>query len=745
MARLHLLRPPDLAARAARPPALARRHRPQRGQRQHRRATRARRPSSAPRRAHAHPRRRASRRLAARSSAPASRSQDYRRIRDGFLDVQYRAQAARARRRRREGALARGRRPRARRAGRERHRPPARASSGARGRTSPTTRRASPARQSLIEQAKTVATAFADLDRQLATLAGPGRDELATLVAYDPAAGRRARSPQIAYRARAGSATSIRDAVLTRPDAERPDRPPRPAARPALRSSARVSVLDLGDGGIRVLFGGRGEPLVDDHAVDDPRRPATTASAGTRRAAHQRRRQARRAARPREHRRHHRQLPHRARRASPTSLATPVNDDPRRRPAPCRFFTFDPALRAPGPVASTAHASADDRPAAPAPRAEANDLALRIAALRGGAADDAYARSSPASAPRSTRTSRPGQRRGARQRGRGPPPVGLRRLARRGDDEPHPLPARLPGVGANDVDARRDARRPHQPHRTRGPLETMPTRITALIAVARRPRRHRRGERAPRARRRSSCPRARSSRGPPTTRPRVARALQLRTRRWRAPSSTSERRREAPGLDRRDRHARSTHDRRRAAARRASSTVQAPTTPPAPSRARRSPRSSSGLIDTIKTAGNATYGGRYVFAGTETDDQPVRRWAPPTPTAATTETIEREIGPGVARPGQRRRPRRRSATTTGGLLATMRTVLDHLDGRRPATALCGRPRRARRRASTSSTPSARTVGATSTASRSRRRAWPSTRAPRSQLLTTPRTPTSPRR
>ena len=51
----------------------------------------------------------------------------------------------------------------------------------------------------------------------------------------------------------------------------------------------------------------------------------------------------------------------------------------------------------------------------------------------------------------------------ARRRRPGPPPERLRRLARRGDGQHDPLPARLPGRGARDVDHGRHARHAHQP------------------------------------------------------------------------------------------------------------------------------------------------------------------------------------------------------------------------------------------------------------------------------------------
>ena len=51
--------------------------------------------------------------------------------------------------------------------------------------------------------------------------------------------------------------------------------------------------------------------------------------------------------------------------------------------------------------------------------------------------------------------------------------------------------------------------------------------------------------------------------------------------------------------------------------------------------ATRSPTRSTSSIDSIKTAGNTQYAGRYVFAGTKTHDAAVSRRAAPTPTTAT--------------------------------------------------------------------------------------------------------------
>jgi flagellar hook-associated protein 3 FlgL len=79
------------------------------------------------------------------------------------------------------------------------------------------------------------------------------------------------------------------------------------------------------------------------------------------------------------------------------------------------------------------------------------------------------------------------------------------------------------------------------------------------------------------------------------------------------------------------------------------------------------------LIDTVKTAGNASYGGRYVFAGTDTANPPYSM-GPSDAYAGDTEKVVRQIGPGV---GVEVNVSGRAAIgdDTTGLLATMRTVL----------------------------------------------------------------------
>jgi flagellar hook-associated protein 3 FlgL len=79
------------------------------------------------------------------------------------------------------------------------------------------------------------------------------------------------------------------------------------------------------------------------------------------------------------------------------------------------------------------------------------------------------------------------------------------------------------------------------------------------------------------------------------------------------------------------------------------------------------------LIDTVKTAGNATYGGRYVFAGTTTDTPPYAMGASDA-YGGDTLTVVRQIGPGVA-VGVNVHGRAAIGDDDEGLLATMRAVL----------------------------------------------------------------------
>ncbi len=85
-----------------------------------------------------------------------------------------------------------------------------------------------------------------------------------------------------------------------------------------------------------------------------------------------------------------------------------------------------------------------------------------------------------------------------------------------------------------------------------------------------------------------------------------------------------------------------------------------------------------GLIETVKTAGNASYGGRYVFAGSLTGTAPYALGGGDV-FNGNTDQIGLQIGPGVTVPinidG-----RTAIGDDDEGLLATMRSVLAHLEG-----------------------------------------------------------------
>jgi flagellar hook-associated protein 3 FlgL len=79
------------------------------------------------------------------------------------------------------------------------------------------------------------------------------------------------------------------------------------------------------------------------------------------------------------------------------------------------------------------------------------------------------------------------------------------------------------------------------------------------------------------------------------------------------------------------------------------------------------------LIDTVKTAGNASYGGRFVFAGTQTNAQPYQMGANDA-YAGDDETVLRQIGPGVT-VSVNVSGRDAIGDDTSGILGTMRTIL----------------------------------------------------------------------
>ena len=84
-----------------------------------------------------------------------------------------------------------------------------------------------------------------------------------------------------------------------------------------------------------------------------------------------------------------------------------------------------------------------------------------------------------------------------------------------------------------------------------------------------------------------------------------------------------------------------------------------------------------GLIDTVKQAGNASYGGRYILSGSATGTPPYALGASDV-YAGNTDAIGRQIGPGVTLPinidG-----RTAIGDDDEGLLAALRGVVAHLD------------------------------------------------------------------
>jgi flagellar hook-associated protein 3 FlgL len=92
-----------------------------------------------------------------------------------------------------------------------------------------------------------------------------------------------------------------------------------------------------------------------------------------------------------------------------------------------------------------------------------------------------------------------------------------------------------------------------------------------------------------------------------------------------------------------------------------------------------------GLVDTLKTAANANYGGRYVFSGSMTDTRPYQMGAVDN-YAGDALPVERQIGPGVTvqinLPGTGV-----IGNEAGGILRTLRTVIDHLDDPDPGASL----------------------------------------------------------
>ena len=402
MSDLHLLRPPDLAARPPRPAARARRHLAQHRQREHRRLHA---PGGGARRravAAGHPRRRSH--GAGAQLGTGVDVQSYRRIRDDFLDLQYRAQNM---------SLGDHDRPLGaldqvelvlRRAERRRHRRALDKFWSAWGDVANAPSRPPRARRSSTRRA--TLTRASTTSRRSSRRRAPG--------AGTSTRDHRRRRRHQPDRQRAGRrSTAIRSAVLPA-RAERPARPPRPPARPALEHG-QVSVTQSPAGSVDVSFGG--VTLVD---ADDTTGVATvpagtlpqtlTTSPGGKLGALLDLQSA--------------TGPIGSYQTDLAAVAASLADGQRRLHArtPARFFTS--RRRHDRPATDRRRRAGDlvdtrRRPGASA----ANDVALAIRTSRGGDADKMYA-----AARREDRhrvaggAARGGDRAVARQRPRGPPP-----------------------------------------------------------------------------------------------------------------------------------------------------------------------------------------------------------------------------------------------------------------------------------------------------------------------------------
>jgi flagellar hook-associated protein 1 FlgK len=301
---------------------------------------------------------------------------DYRRIRDGFLDVQYRAQASRlgeanAKAGTLEGvdlALAEpGENGLATQLG-------ALWTAWQKVANDPDQ---DASRQTLLEQAKTVASDFADLDRRLATIQTQAQAEYNAIVAPTGTVN------QIAYQLES-LGQSIRNAYTA---GQKPNDllDARDQLLDQLSSLGNTTVVDYGDGGVKVLFGGTGVPLVDDQAAPGARItwPQLLAAPGGKLGG------LKDLAKPDGIIDSYRdELGGVAQR-----LAEDVNAIHKQGQFPIDFFAFDPANGAAGlSVAVTIDTMQLGRPlvAGTPAQAGANDLANQIAELRGGTVDQRY-------------------------------------------------------------------------------------------------------------------------------------------------------------------------------------------------------------------------------------------------------------------------------------------------------------------------------------------------------------------
>ena len=342
----------------------------------------------------------------------------------------------------------------ARRARRQRHQRPARRSSGTPGLTSPSRPSDEAAKQALVQKAGALTDS---IHVACARRWSPRRRPRRASTTRSPA--RAATSTQIATELASLNKT-ICSFLTQRRLAERPDGPPRPAARPALRLG-QISVEQLDGGSLNVSFvdgtSGTTYPIVADQTATGPaRRPPAGPGrpdgrpAGRRQVAgrHDRRLPGRRSTRSRDARRHGQRAPT----AAPffTYGAPAGRHDPGRRRAPGR--------------AGTRHVRHG--------RGRLQRHRARVSQLRGNAAIDgaykAFVAKVGGDLNEATRMQANAQVLADSVENRRQSVAG--RLDGRGDVQPRALPARLPGVGASDVDDGRDARRAHQPHRPGGSL-----------------------------------------------------------------------------------------------------------------------------------------------------------------------------------------------------------------------------------------------------------------------------------
>ena len=217
------------------------------------------------------------------------------------------------------------------------------------------------ARQALVSQARAVGQAFTAVDSHMATIAGHARDEYTALLASDV----RSTAAEIA-----DLNATIRKFV-TAGDSPNDLMDRRDALLDKLSSLGQVSVTDGAQAGSDVVhFGQSAEPLVDDAGVNDRWTPAFTDGKGRLGALNE----VATTTVPSD-------------RAELDTVARTLADSVNRlHPG---FFTYAPAT-ATAPMTLTTTLRPDQVRATAGTASGANELALAVAALRGGATDGAY-------------------------------------------------------------------------------------------------------------------------------------------------------------------------------------------------------------------------------------------------------------------------------------------------------------------------------------------------------------------